>query len=359
LAAKSRLGGFLAIFGAAARIEWRIWPGGSRLVALQLLSCEVFSVRIHVFPVALMLSLCLIHSTLAQFKEGDSGGARLGQPRVQKLRVGVTVTAVGGPCRGLVGYTAVPIEWPEQQVKIVDEDVSPTARVTYVKVGTTAKMMVVRIPFLAAGQESKAAVTFEVQRSAILPPDDTDAYTLPNPAKLDREVRIFLAFSPLIEVTDRKIRTLANQLGADKDKAWDRVEAIYDWVRDNVEYKNGPIKGALAALRDGTGDCEELTSLFIAICRAGDVPARTVWVEGHCYPEFYLTDAQGKGHWFPCQAAGTRAFGEIPEYRPIFSKGDNFRPPYNRRDKQRYPANHLIGTGGRPRVKFIREKVSD
>ena len=137
------------------------------------------------------------------------------------------------------------------------------------------------------------------------------------------------------------------------------MEAIYDWVRDNVEYKNGPLKGALAALRDGNGDCEELTSLFIALCRASDVPARTVWVQGHCYPEFYLVDGKGKGHWFPCQAAGTRAFGEIPEHRPVLQKGDNVRPPYNRRVPKRYLANHLTGTGGRPRVTFVRRMVSE
>ncbi|HYW78604.1 MAG TPA: transglutaminase-like domain-containing protein, partial [Thermoguttaceae bacterium] len=140
-----------------------------------------------------------------------------------------------------------------------------------------------------------------------------------------------------------------------EENAWKRVEAIYDWVREKVEYQNGPLKGALAALNSGTGDCEELTSLFIAICRAAEIPARTVWVEGHCYPEFYLADAEGNGHWFPCQAAGTRAFGGIPEFRPVLSKGDSFRPPYDRRDVQRYPADRLNGAGGRPRVKFIRK----
>ena len=116
-------------------------------------------------------------------------------------------------------------------------------------------------------------------------------------------------------------------------------------------------KGALAALRDGTGDCEEMTSLFIAVCRASDIPARTVWVPGHCYPEFYLEDEEGKGHWFPCQAAGSRDFGGILEYRPVLQKGDNFRPPYDRSERQRYLAEHLTGTGGKPTVKFVRKTL--
>ena len=76
------------------------------------------------------------------------------------------------------------------------------------------------------------------------------------------------------------------------------------------------IEGARQALDDGFGDCEELTSLFVAMCRAVGIPARCVWVPGHCYPEFYLEDKEGKGHWFPCQAAGSPAFGGIPEKRP-------------------------------------------
>lgn len=306
-----------------------------------------------------MLWFGLSASAPAQFKKGDPQGAKLGEGRVQRMEVGITVNAVGGPCRGIVGYTAVPDEWPEQQVKIVEEEVSPGAKVSYRLVDGMAKAMEVRVPFLRAGEEAKAIVTFEVRRSAILAPDDPGIYVLPKLTKLDRKVRVFLAPSPKIESRDRKIRSLAKQIGADEQKAWKKVEAIYDWVRDNVEYKNGPLKGALAALRDGNGDCEELTSLFIALCRASNVPARTVWVQGHCYPEFYLVDGKGKGHWFPCQAAGTRAFGEIPEHRPVLQKGDNVRPPYNRRVPKRYLANHLTGTGGQPRVKFIRRMVSE
>ena len=74
------------------------------------------------------------------------------------------------------------------------------------------------------------------------------------------------------------------------------------------------------------------------------MPARTVWVPGHCYPEFYLEDAEGKGHWFPCQAAGVRSFGGIDEKRPILQKGDNFTVP-KRREKQRYVSEFLKGDG--------------
>lgn len=317
-------------------------------------------VRVCRLLAVLVLWLGLSGTARAQFKEGDAQGVKLGEARVQRMEVGIVVNGTGVPCKGIVGYTAVPDEWPEQQVKIVEEDVSPGVKVSYEKVDGMAKAMEVSIRVLGAREEAKALIIFEVRRSPILPPDDTDAYVLPDLKKLDRQARMCLAPSPKIESRDPKIRSLAKQIAGDEPKAWKKVELIYDWVRDHVEYKNGELKGALAALRDGTGDCEELTSLFIALCRASDVPARTVWVEGHAYPEFYLMDAKGVGHWFPCQAAGTRAFGEMPETRAILQKGDNIRPPYNPRVPKRYLANHLTGTApsGQPQVKFMRRVVS-
>ena len=309
-------------------------------------------------PFFVLLYFCLALPANAQFADDGPDGAEFGKEVVVRMQSGVIVKAVGGACRGIVGYTAVPIDWPEQTVRIVTEDISSAAKVSYKIIDGTAKQMIVRIPNLPSGDEAKALVTFEVTRREILPPEETDGYVLPDVAKLDRKLRLFLGTSPKIESRHRKIRELAKDIPAGKEKAWDKVEAIYDWVREHVEYKNGPLKGALAALNDGTGDCEELTSLFIAICRAAKIPARTVWVEGHCYPEFYLEDAEGKGHWFPCQAAGSRSFGGINDLRPILQKGDNMRPAYKTKKRQRYLSHHLTGTGGKPRVQFVRKEVS-
>ena len=135
----------------------------------------------------------------------------------------------------------------------------------------------------------------------------------------------------------------------DQEKAWDHVEAIYDWVRKKVKYQNGPLKGALAALKDGTGDCEELSSLFIAICRAAGIPARTVWVPGHCYSEFYLVDDEGKGRWFPCQSAGKREFGGISETAADPAKGRQLPTAQRRQGTPAlYGRMRVIGTPTRP-----------
>ena len=174
-----------------------------------------------------------------------------------------------------------------------------------------------------------------------------------------REVRRYLGTSPFIETRHPQIRSSAKEATEGKENAWEKVEAIYDWVREHVEYKDGALKGALAALRDGNGDCEELSSLFIAMCRVSGIPARTVWLPGHCYPEFYLEDKAGHGRWFPCQAAGTRDFGGMSEFRPILQKGDNFRVP-EQKEPQRYVAELLkvkALRGNPPQHEFIAESL--
>ncbi|MBU4272031.1 MAG: transglutaminase-like domain-containing protein [Planctomycetes bacterium] len=312
--------------------------------------------------IATLLWLVSVAPASAQFKQGEAEGPKVGNSQVTRWRVGVEVTASSGACLGGNGYISVPADWPEQEASVVEEDVSPEIKIRYSTIAGGVKLMNIKMGRLAAGQKAKALVTFEVRRSTMLPPEDTDRYVLPDEKKLPREIRLYLTPSPKIESRSPRIRELAKTIGAGEKNAWKKVEAIYDWVREKVKYQNGPLKGALAALKDGAGDCEELTSLFIAICRAAGVPARTVWVPGHCYPEFYLCDESGKGHWFPCQAAGTREFGGITETRPVLQKGDNFRPPIKikgKNERRRYLDFDMLITGKvSPQVRSFREQVA-
>ncbi len=284
-------------------------------------------------------------------------GPKLGEPLTQRMRLGIIVTAESGPCEGILATTPIPIDWPEQQVKVIEDDLSASVfDLQYREIDGTVKQMVLSIPYLAAGEECRAITTVEITRHALVSPDETTELELPK--KVDRNLREYLGVSQGIETRSPKIRTLSKEIFAKEDNAWEKVEAIYDWVRDNVAYREGEFKGAMQALRDKHGDCEELSSLFIAMCRANGVPARTVWVPGHCYPEFYLVDRQGVGYWFPCQAAGSRDFGGIVERRAILQKGDNFDDPDRPNRKLRYVSEFVSGRGGRPKVKFIRELVA-
>jgi len=297
----------------------------------------------------------------AQFVKDDPNGPQVGQTAVQQIRIGMTIKATGGPCFGVLGTVPVPMDWPEQRVRIVEEDITPGVKTMYRMVGGTAKQLVVNVPRIRANEEARAIITFEVTRSTLTPPEDTAGFEIPTSRQLERDQRIFLGQSPYIESRHRTITSNAREIVGQQETAWDKVEALYDWSRDKVSYQEGSLKGALKALQDGTGDCEDISSLFIALCRAEDIPARTVWVHGHCYPEFLLVDAEGEGHWFPCQAAGTRSFGGIPEQRPILQKGDNFRTLERPKEVLRYVSPFLtvkaVDGVSAPSYRFIRESV--
>ncbi|MCP4194568.1 MAG: transglutaminase domain-containing protein [Planctomycetaceae bacterium] len=288
----------------------------------------------------------------------DNGkGIRLGREQVQRLMVGVKVKA-GGPCRGVFATVPMPMDWPEQQAKIVDENFSPAVKkVDYRVLDGGVKQLLITIPRLEAGETTEATLTVEVRRKAIVEPEDPSVFTIPTQA--NRSIRKYLAGSPFIESRNTKIRALARKLVADQETAWDKVRAIYDHVRDEIKYEESELKGAAATLRDGQGDCEAMTSLFIALCRAAKIPARMVWVTDHSYPEFYLLDDEGQGHWIPCQIAGAEAFGSMPETRPILQKGDNFKVPETKA-RRRYVATQLKAgavRGKKPTVTVITDFV--
>lgn len=313
----------------------------------------------HVCLMILAFASLAASPAWAQFKEGgqeEDGkkGTTRGEAEVQRWQFGLTLSADNGSCSGLLGYVPVPLSWPEQEVSIVQEDITPLAKIRYETI-EGGKLMLMDVPRLPAGEQAKVLVTCEIRKHAQLPPEKTDIYEFPDARKLPRDVKPYLNPSPMIEVKNARIKAALREAIEGKDKAWDKVEAIYDWVRNKVQYKKGPVKGALAVLRDGSGSDEDSTSLFIAMCRTANVPARTVWVPGHCYAEFYLEDDEGKGHWFPCELTGNRAFGGISDPRPVIQKGDNFRPPYNRHERQRFMGEYLTGTGGTPKKKFVRQ----
>lgn len=310
------------------------------------------------------LALVILPATArAQFKEVPvEKGLTLGAETTARIRIGVIVKARGGTIFRVVSTAPVPAEWPEQSVRIVKEDVSPTVKELHYRTlagGGSVRQMVIEIPQLAAGQEAKALVTFEVTRRAIAGPGDTSLFAIPK--KLDRLLQIDVGPSPYIESRHPKIIAAAKEAVGEEEDAWKKVEAIYDWVRDRVAYQTCELKGAARALADKQGDVDELASLFVAMCRAQKIPARTVFVQGRCYAEFYLEDDDGKGHWFPCQTAGARSFGAIDELAPILQKGDSYKNPDKPKERQRFVTNYFnaAGRGGEPEVKFISEIVSE
>jgi len=59
-----------------------------------------------------------------------------------------------------------------------------------------------------------------------------------------------------------------------------RVQAICDWVHDNIKFKYGtsnPLTTAADVLRDRIGVCRDLTHVAVSFCRAMNIPARYVF----------------------------------------------------------------------------------
>ncbi|MCA9106370.1 MAG: transglutaminase family protein [Planctomycetales bacterium] len=282
----------------------------------------------------------------------------LGDPQTFVWDMGVEVAAGAGAARGLTATFPVPIDWPEQSVEVMDERVGDDLRLVMRDFDEQARLATVRIPRIEPGQTRRAVVRLRVRKSWLEAPSDPSSLTLPE--RVPAGLRGYLQPSPYIESDDRVIRELAEEVIDESLPAWDRVEAIYSWVRENIAYEfDERIHSCRAALAAKKGDCEELSSLFIALCRVGGIPARAVWIPGHTYPEFLLESPQGEMLWFPCQAAGeAHDFGRMPEWKPILQKGDRFRVP-GQREPQRYLAPTLAAqdAAAAPSLKWVLEQV--
>jgi hypothetical protein len=306
--------------------------------------------RFLLLAVTSFFMLCAPARTTAQLASEETSKER--------WRIGLVITAGSTPVTGITASVPVLMNWPEQDVAVVNEEFSPSVRrVSYKVLDGGVKQMVISIPKLAAAETANAVLTYEIHKRFVAEPEHPgDLIATEEPPS---PLRKFLLPSPYIDSKHERIESLAREIVAEHDKPWDQVSAIYDWVRNNVRYKfDTQIKDSVQAIEDGEGDCEELTSVFIALCRANNIPARAVWVPGHCYPEFYLLDTKGNGHWIPCQAAGARAFGQMPETRPILQKGDNFRIQGHRKPL-RYVQPTLVArdAGASPSIRWVMEKV--
>jgi transglutaminase-like putative cysteine protease len=59
-----------------------------------------------------------------------------------------------------------------------------------------------------------------------------------------------------------------------------RVQAICDWVHDNIQFQYGssnPLTTAVDVLKNRKGVCRDLTHLAVTFCRAMNIPARYVF----------------------------------------------------------------------------------
>jgi len=338
-----------------------------------------------------LLLLTAIASAQFDFGRGEPdggryiGGPRLGDSITQIWRAGIIIEA-GVALENVQIGVPVPMNWREQRIVSVNEqrmDAQLASRIQYFTHPEGAREMRVHLPRVRTTQPLEIIVEFEVQNFALLPPDNPGQYAIPRQNQLPPDIRQYLQPSPYIESDNRIFARMFADITRDRNTDWDKVEAIYSFVRNNVRYNDAgwaqPVKGALSLVRqpegEWTADCKDMTCLFVALCRAGGIPARVVRVPRHCYAEFYLQirpDALPRdfprgqtppGFWFPVQVAGDYAFGGIPEQRVILQKGDNFPDPEspNFRGRTIWLREHFMGNvvpgSPRPRDQWVNEVV--
>ncbi len=102
---------------------------------------------------------------------------------------------------------------------------------------------------------------------------------------------------------DRLFRFADNKFGRIKN-AFEKVQALTDWIYEHVEYLSGSTTSQTSAYDTVTelaGVCRDFAHLGIALCRALDIPAR--YFTGYSYqlnpPDFHACfEAFIGGYWF-------------------------------------------------------------
>lgn len=270
------------------------------------------------------------------------------ESETHKWEFGISVRAIAGSCSEVVGTFPVPADWPEQQAKVISEQVSPGIPPYKYRQIDGLKQIVFNAAQVSAGSSVECYITFDVTKHAQHPPADTSNLVIPKNPSL--EIKKFLNPSPLIEATNAKVRSLAKEFTDGKESAWEKVQAIQAGVCEAVKFEQNPKdknKGVLAVLRDKKADREDLNATFVAVCRAAKIPARMVWCIDYCYAEFYLEEVPSaddsvttdgkpakdkkskgpKGNWYPCVMQKEGELGECKDFSPILGKGDNFKVP--------------------------------
>lgn len=272
-----------------------------------------------------------------------------------RWKVGVKVTGARSTCKNMIVTIPIPTDWPEQTSRLGDETVPTEVRVIkYRTLDDGVRQMISLMPSVRAGEVIELTQIYDVEIRQVNPPSKTD--TLKIPKRVKKDMRPFLGVSPQISFRNSKMRSTVKKIVADKETDWEKVQAVFDWVRDNIEQQDDiPSEDTVSVFRKLAGNSEDKAALFVAMCRILKCPARMVWVEGNQYAEFYLENEDRYGHWYPCQLAGFREFGAMSDPRVILQKGDNIKVP-EKEAPQKFLAEFAIVKGtAKPTVEFIRE----
>jgi len=182
---------------------------------------------------------------------------------------------------------------------------------------------------------------------------------LPCDAKSEEYLK-YTSSEPWVEISE-PIKTKALTITGEEKNSYKRVLLLFDWVIDNMsyEYPDISLRGAKTSFERLRGDCGEFARVFVALCRAVNIPARTItskWLEsgGHVWAEVYLPPYG----WVPADttlahALKTNLSGVTPEWFKKVTGVEVFKPEWLLGNI--YPKRLIVAVGDN--IKLISEKL--
>jgi len=166
------------------------------------------------------------------------------------------------------------------------------------------------VPGASAGTASSGAETSNA--NAISFPIAASTYSA--------DLQQYLQPTTNCQSNNAQIIALAQSITAGATSTYEMGLAIFNWVRDEVEYSwyYNSQKGAVDTMLTRAGNCCDLSNLIVALCRASGIPARykhgscvfSTGTFGHVWAQVYVN-----GNWINADASNNaNSFGIITNW---------------------------------------------
>ena len=127
------------------------------------------------------------------------------------------------------------------------------------------------------------AITIRFMAKITLPPAISDSY-IGGLGEIPPDLEKYTTADKYWEVNDSTIRSLSQSLTKSETSVLNKVKAIYNYVIDNIKYDDAKFQailsgqntvryGAVKTLALGKGVCQDISDLFVTVCRASGIPA--------------------------------------------------------------------------------------
>lgn len=216
----------------------------------------------------------------------------------------------------LVGTVTYDLLYPQQyQTKtilnntIVHWNISGTEERTY-NLGTTAH--VTAESFLISDLNGGDALMTQAIHAYY--PSLVNQYTQP---QVNKTIRY-------IDPDNPNIITLARSVveNAQTNNSFLQAQSLFIWLKENVRYQlhtgEDEVRPATVTLQSKNGDCDDLSFLYISLCRSIGIPARfirgylltipqngTIFATAHAWAEVFVGGTVGDDGWVPVETACT------------------------------------------------------